>query len=78
LDNLPEGDVTEFRDLPLKTLLRPDEVALFLSVSLKTVHRWYHSGLLEGVKARRFLRIYWDSILRLVDEKDSSPRQQRA
>jgi excisionase family DNA binding protein len=56
-----------FQDLPHKTLLRPDEVALFLSVSLKTVYRWYRTGLIEGTKVKRSLRIYRDSILRLVD-----------
>ena len=65
----------EFGDLPHKTLLRPDEVARFLSVSLKTVYRWYHSGYLDGAKARGSLRIYRDSILNLVDGKDSLPPQ---
>jgi hypothetical protein len=30
LENISEGDDTEFGDLAPKTLLRPDEVALFL------------------------------------------------
>ncbi len=64
-----------FGDLPLKTLLKPDEVALFLSVSLKTIHRWYQSGLIGGVKAGRSLRIYRDSIVKLVGEKYSSSHQ---
>lgn len=62
----------EFRDLPRKTLFRPDEVARFLSVSLKTILRWYHSGVIEGVKPGRSLRIYRESVVRLVDEKDSA------
>jgi len=62
----------EFGDLPHKTLLKPRQVALFLSVSLKTVYRWYHSGSIEGVKTGRSLRIYRDSILKLVDGKDAS------
>ena len=57
----------EFQDLPDKTLLRPDEVAIFLSVSSKTVYRWYRSGLIEGTKVKRSLRIYRNSILRLVE-----------
>ena len=65
----------EFGDLPHKTLLRPDEVARFLSVSLKTVYRWYCSGLIEGAKVRGSLRIYRDSILKLVGEKDSLPHR---
>jgi len=55
-----------------RRFLRPDEVARFLSVSLKTVYRWYHSGSIEGVKTGRSLRIYRDSILKLVDGKDAS------
>jgi excisionase family DNA binding protein len=39
---------------------------------LKTVYRWYHSGSIEGVKTGRSLRIYRDSILKLVDGKDAS------
>jgi len=61
------GVGTEFQDLPHKTLLRPDEVAVFLSVSLKTVYRWYRSGLIEGTKVKRSLRIFRESILRLID-----------
>ena len=66
---------TEFVDLPRKTLLKPDEVALFLSVSSNTVRRWYHSGLIAGVKAKRSLRIYRDSVVKLIDEKDSPSHQ---
>jgi excisionase family DNA binding protein len=64
----------EFGDLPHKTLLRPDEVAIFLSVSQKTVYRWYRSGFIEGTKVKRSLRIYRDSILKLmIDENRSFP-----
>ena len=69
--SLSKGVVTEFEDLPHKTLLRPDEVAIFLSVSLKTVYRWYRSGLIEGTKVKRSLRIYRDSILKLIDGDES-------
>ncbi|MGD0661837.1 MAG: helix-turn-helix domain-containing protein [Syntrophorhabdales bacterium] len=65
----------EFGDLPHKTLLRPDEIARFLSVSLKMVYRWYRSGYIDGVKAKGSLRIYRDSILKLVDGKDALPHQ---
>jgi excisionase family DNA binding protein len=64
---------TEFHDLPHKTLLRPDEVAIFLSVSLKTIYRWYRSGLIEGTKVKRSLRIYRDSILKLIDGGETFP-----
>ena len=65
-----EGDTTEFQDLPNKTLLRPDEVALFLSVSLKTVYRWYRAGVIDGTKVKRSLRIFRNSIIKLVDEDE--------
>ena len=42
---------------------------------MKTVYRWYHSGYLDGAKAKGSLRIYRDSILNLVGEKGSSPPQ---
>ena len=63
----------DFEDLPRKTLLRPGEVALFLSVSSKTVYRWYRLGFIEGAKFKGSLRIYRDSILKLVDEKEALP-----
>lgn len=63
-------DATKHEDLPDKTLLRPDEVALFLSISLKTVYRWYHSGIIEGIKFKRSLRIYRDSIVKLMDDEE--------
>jgi excisionase family DNA binding protein len=44
--------------LPDKELLRPEEVAKYYSVKLKTVYRWIDSGKLEGTKiAGRALRI---------------------
>jgi excisionase family DNA binding protein len=67
VDRSSEGDDTDFGDLPSKTLLRPEEVALFLSVSLKTVYRWYHSGIIDGTKMNRCLRIRRDSVLKLID-----------
>ena len=66
-------DDTEFEDLPPRTLLRPEEVARFLSVSLKTVYRWYRLGSIEGTKAARSLRIFRDSVVKLVDSEDASP-----
>jgi len=37
-------------DLPNKELLRPDEVATYYSVSVKTVRGWIATGKLEAVK----------------------------
>ncbi len=59
-------------DLPEKSLLRPDEVAQFLSVSLKTIYRWHEMGVIEGTKLKKVLRIYRNSVLRLVIENDSA------
>jgi len=42
-----------FDDLPEKSLLRPEEVAGFLSVSLRTVYRWYEMGLIQGTRLNR-------------------------
>lgn len=53
-------------DLPKKTLLRPDEVALFLRVSMKTIYRWHAKGLLEGIRFQRSLRIFRESVLKLI------------
>ncbi len=41
----------------------------FLGVSSNTVYRWYHFGLIEGVKVKGILRIYRDSVLKLAEEK---------
>jgi len=40
---------------------------------LKTVYRWYRLGAIEGTKAARSLRIYRDSVLKLVERKDAVP-----
>ena len=37
-------------DLPNKTLLRPDEVALYLSISVKTLYGWIAMGKIDAVK----------------------------
>lgn len=63
-------DTEKFQDLPDKTLLRPNDVALFLSVSLKTVYRWYRLGAIQGIKVKGSLRIYRHSILKLVNVND--------
>ena len=63
-----EGE-TELSDLPKKTLLRPDEVALFLRVSLKTVYRWQAKGLLQGIRFQRSLRIFRESVVKLIQER---------
>lgn len=44
-------------DLPNKNLLRPDEVAAFWSVSVKTIYRWIDLGILEAVKKGGTIRV---------------------
>ncbi len=56
----------EFSDFPDKTLLRPDEVAAFFRVSVKTVYRWCAKGDLHGIRLKRSLRIYRQSVLEFV------------
>jgi len=38
--------------LPDKKYLRPDEVAAFWSVSVKTIYRWVDMGIIDGVKIK--------------------------
>ena len=52
-----------------KSLLRPDEVAAFMRVCVKTVYRWCEEGKLEGVKIGRTLRFYQKSVMDLRDER---------
>ncbi len=56
-----------YGDLPEKTLLRPDEVASFLRVSVKTVYRWVAKGVLESVRLKKSLRIYRRSVLAFIN-----------
>ncbi len=57
----------QYGDLPEKTLLRPDEVAAFLRVSVKTVYRWVAKGLLDAVRLKKSLRIYRRSVLDFIN-----------
>ena len=61
--------VLNFDDLPQKSLLRPEEVAGFLSVSLRTVYRWYEMGLIQGTRLNRSVRIFRESVIKQVREK---------
>lgn len=59
--------VDRFKDLPNKSLLRPDEVAEFFSVSRRTVYLWVEMGKLEGVKpVSGILRIFRESVVKLA------------
>ena len=43
--------------LPNKELLRPDEVAAYFSVTVRTVRRWIQEGRIKGKKVAGQLRI---------------------
>lgn len=58
--------MTKFADLPEKTLLRPDEVALFFQVRVKTVYGWIDTGKLDATKVGKVLRIYRESVIKLT------------
>jgi excisionase family DNA binding protein len=59
--------LTKFADLPEKTLLRPDEVALFFRVDVRTVRRWIELGRLTVKQlGKKNTRIYRDSVIRLA------------
>jgi|WetSurMetagenome_2_1015567.scaffolds.fasta_scaffold607342_1 hypothetical protein len=54
-------------DLPDKTLLRPDEVAEFFSVSEQTIRNWCNEGSLEtSLVNGSTLRIFRASVILLV------------
>lgn len=60
--------MTKFADLPEKTLLRPDEVAAFCSVSVSTVYRWFECGKVDGIKiSKKAIRIYRASVVGLAE-----------
>jgi len=57
-----------------KKLLRPDEVAEYLSVSKWTIYRWVEEGRLKATKiSSGSLRIYSNSVEDLI-EKGSGGR----
>lgn len=55
-------------DLPDKTLLSARDVASFFGVSLKTVYRWHKEGLIAGVRMKRSVRIFRDSVVKCTKE----------
>lgn len=57
--------------LPNKSLLRPDEVAEYLRVSLDTVYRMIACGELPAVRIRRLWRIPTEALSHLDVKKQS-------
>lgn len=58
--------MTNYIDLPKKTLLRPDEVARFFSVHVSTVYRWVDEGKVNTTKTGKVLRIFRESVIKLA------------
>ena len=56
-------------DLPDKNLLRPDEVAEYLRVSKKTVHRWVKKGTLDAIKINNLVRIPRSAVVALLETR---------
>jgi excisionase family DNA binding protein len=56
--------------LPNKDLLRPDEVATYYSVSVRTIYTWIELGKLEAVKvAGKILRIKREEAINIQRSK---------
>jgi excisionase family DNA binding protein len=57
--------------LPEKDLLRPDEVAAYFGVSLRTIYYWLDWGPLERVKlSARATRITRASVLKMIKTEE--------
>jgi len=55
-------------DLPNKDLLRPDEVAKYFSLSVKTIYGWIDQGKIDAVRVgpSRVLRIRHENIKTII------------
>lgn len=55
-------------DLPDKELLRADEVADYLSVSVRTIYGWIDQGLLGAVRVgpTRILRVPRENVAKII------------
>ncbi len=53
-------------DLPARTFLKPSEVASFFNVSPQTVYFWHRMGQIRAIKICGSLRIYGNSLARLL------------
>lgn len=57
-------------ELPKKALLRPDEVARYYSVSVRTIYDWIDSGQIKAV------RIAGGKLLRIKREEAAAAQQE--
>ena len=62
----PDPGITDVRILELKYLLRPDEVANILRISVSTVYELCASETLRHIKVRKSIRIKTDSVRYLL------------
>ncbi len=58
------------QDLPNKTLFTVKEVAKFLNIHTSTVYRYIKLNMLAYTKIRSQIRIYRNSIIKLINYKD--------
>jgi excisionase family DNA binding protein len=57
-------------DIPDKKWFRPDEVAVLLNVSVRTVRYWYESGELPGAKlGERLIRFARPALIAFVERR---------
>lgn len=57
-------------NLPNKELLRPDEVAEYFSISVRTVYTWIETGKIEAITiAGSILRIRRQEIIKIQKSK---------
>ena len=57
------------RDLPDKDLLRPDEVAEYFRISVKTVRRWIKKGTLASIKVNNIVRVPRSAAIALLKSR---------
>lgn len=58
-------------NLPEKSLLRPDEVAAYFSLSVRTIYNWIESEKLEAFKICGTIRITKESVEKLLERPQS-------
>lgn len=60
--------------LPEKELLRPDEVAAYLSVTVRTVYNWVEEGRLQRADIPSVMRIFRESVVKYVGKYKGEDR----
>lgn len=49
-----------------KDYYRPDEVAIYFSISRRTVYRWIETGKIEAVKVGKMLRVPREALENII------------